>query len=230
MEDRLNQQGVLNVKIALVSTVFVASLIVVLGLLVSDTQTQAQQPRPAPAQPGTSVAVIDIGYIFKNDEFFKKKMETLKKDVQAVDQQLGKEYQVIQQLERKLRGFKRDSPQFGPIEAEIARRKVELKTKTRNQRRQFIERETQIRYDEYRRIRDQVKFFAERYGISLVLRVSSDQAGQTKNAREKLQTITRSVVYRNQQRIDITGPILDALKLRISQGPGPSRRPTVPYK
>ena len=224
MEDRLYQQGVLTVKTCLLTTTFVASLTVVLGLLVSDAPTQAQPARPAPTQPGTKVATIDMGYIFKNDPSFKQQMERLRNEVQAVDQQLRKEYEAIQNLEKLRQGLNPDSAKFGELESEIARRKVELQTKTRNQRRKFVEKETQIRYDEYRKIRDEVKYFAELYGISLVLRVSRDQADPNKSARARLALVNRRVLYGN-KRIDITEQILKALQARFAHVP--KRRPGV---
>ena len=68
------QQGALNVKTSLIAATIVASLVTL--SVVSQLGAQGKFPMGAAPGGGTNVALIDIGYIFKNNIRFKNAMGT----------------------------------------------------------------------------------------------------------------------------------------------------------
>ena len=88
----------------------------------------------------------------------------------------------------------------------------------------ILERETQIYYNVFQEINYEVRNFADRHGISLVLRYNSEPV-DTSNPQSVRAEINKSVVY--QRNIDITDSVLNELNRRAVAPPNVSARPGV---
>jgi Skp family chaperone for outer membrane proteins len=211
------QQGVLSVRLSLVYATFVAGP---LSILVLAAPATAQQPVPggarppvgpsaaAPAVAGTSVAVIDIAYIFKNHVRFNAQMNDMKRDIEAFDASIRADQQNFAQKREKLTSFNPSSPEYKKAEEELAHIKSDLDIKVAVKRREFLEQEAKVYYGIYREIEDSVAMFAQRNRIGLVLRYSGDEMKPEDRA-SVLQGVNKPVVY--QDRLDITQHILNQL-------------------
>src|SRR5688500_4640119 len=99
-----NQQGVLSVRFSLLCGSLLAGPLS-LAVLTAPLAAQPGQPplgaRPpvaaaptaAPAPAGTSVAVIDVAYVFKNHVRFNGQMNDMKRDIEAFDASIRSEQQ-----------------------------------------------------------------------------------------------------------------------------------------
>lgn len=173
---------------------------------------------------GGNIAVIDIGRIFKNHVRFDRMMKELKRDVDAEETQLKKERSTIQQFAEKMQGIKPNHPDYKRLDEDLSRRQAEWQLKMSSKKKTILERETQIYYNVFQEINYEVRNFADRHGISLVLRYNSEPV-DTSNPQSVRAEINKSVVY--QRNIDITDSVLNELNRRAVAPPNVSARPGV---
>jgi Skp family chaperone for outer membrane proteins len=163
---------------------------------------------PAPAGAGTSVAVIDIAYIFKNHVRFNQQMNDMKRDIEAFDAQIRQDQQSFAKKREGLQVYNPASAEYKKAEEDLARMKSDLDIKVAVKRREFLEQEARVYYGIYREIEDSVNMFAQRNRIGLVLRYNGDEMKPDDRA-SVLQGVNRPVVF--QQNLDITQHILNQL-------------------
>lgn len=212
-----NQQGVLIVRRFLACATLVAGPLSFMQLAAPVAAQQGLPPggaRPpvapaaAPAPAGTSVAVIDIAFIFKNHVRFNGQMNDMKRDIEGFDASIRGEQQAFAQKREKLVAFTPSSDQYKKAEEELAHIKSDLDIKVAVKRREFLEQEAKIYFNVYKEIEEQVAVFAQQNRIGLVLRYSGDEMKPDDRA-SVLQGVNRPVVY--QDRLDVTQHILARL-------------------
>jgi len=216
------QQGVLSVRFSLVCATFVAGPLSICFFAASAAAQQPGSARPpggpppaaaptAPAGPataGTSVAVIDIAYIFKNHVRFNRQMNDMKGDIEAFDASIRNEQQEFAKKREALTSYNPASDQYKKAEEELAHLKSNLDIKVAVKRREFLEQEAKVYYGIYREIEEAVASFALKHRIQLVLRFSGDEMKPDDRA-SVLQGVNKPVVFQNQ--LDITMHILNQL-------------------
>lgn len=173
------------------------------------------------AKQGTSVAVIDVGYIFKNAQRFKTTMDGIKKDGEKFQEQITRERDAINAQIQKLQGMQRTDPQYKLLEEQIAGDQTQLRLKVARAQKDRVEREAKVYHNAYVELERQIRAFAGRYGVDLVLRFNREQMDPSK-PESVLNGINRFVVFQNQ--IDITGHILDAMNRSGGGTPQPQPR------
>jgi Skp family chaperone for outer membrane proteins len=209
-------QGVLHVKVSRIATVMAAT---VCGFLAGSPAALAQgQVQPAPALSGHRIAVVDVSVVFKQHQRFLAKTESFKKQVEAAEAGLKKEYEQINALSEQLKGRDPGSPDFKELEQRVVRAKAEWQLKGQTQRRDLMEVEGRIYFDTYRELDDAVKRFAMQHNISLVLRYASDPVDDPSDRNEIVKGINKSVVYVDPA-LDITRWILEDLNRSVSAAP-----------
>jgi Skp family chaperone for outer membrane proteins len=218
------QQGVLTVRRFFACATLVAGPFSILLLAASGAAQQGgpgavRQPLPAsaPAPAGTSVAVIDVAFIFKNHVRFNGQMNDMKRDIEAFDASIRGEQQNFAKKREQLAQFNPSSDQYKKAEEELAHIKSDLDIKVAVKRREFLEQEAKIYYGIYREIEESVAIFAQQNRIGLVLRYSGDEMKPDDRA-SVLQGVNRPVVY--QDRLDITQHILGRLNAGATMPPG----------
>ena len=172
----------------------------------------AQGVRP-PARPQSggsgAVAVIDISKIFKEHPGFRAKLDDMKKDVQAAETALRKDRDGIKNMVDQLKQYTAGSPNYKRLEEQIATAQAQLQLKMNLQKKGFMEREAKVYYEVYKQIENEVKYFAQRHGISLVLRYNN--IDMNPDDRQKvLAGVNKAVVFQNN--IDITYDILERIR------------------
>jgi Skp family chaperone for outer membrane proteins len=207
------RQGVLKVKI--VPRAFVWGLSGVLLAVTSVVSHAQTQPSTVP------VAVVDIGYIFKNYDGFKQAMEGIKQEVSASDAAFRARAKQIEDKAQQLTVLKSDSPEHKSLVAETASAQAQVQAELTLKRKEFLDKEAQIYYAFYEKVRSEVQAFADNHGIGLVLRFSVDQIDPA-DRQSVMQGVNRPVVY--QRNLNITHDILDRLR-RQASSPATARRP-----
>jgi Skp family chaperone for outer membrane proteins len=170
-------------------------------------QGQPQQVRPA--SPTSHVAVIDVGYIFKNHARFKAAMDKMKDEVMAAENALKGERDRINGLMEQLKGFNVGTPEYKKLEAEIAKAQGDFNVNAQLQKKDFMDREAKVYLQVYTEIERAVGQFARDHGIAAVFRFDGDPVdGGDRN--QILRGITKPIVYYEGGN-DITPDILKML-------------------
>jgi Skp family chaperone for outer membrane proteins len=170
-------------------------------------QGQPQQVRPA--SPTSHVAVIDVGYIFKNHARFKAAMDKMKDEVMAAENSLKGERDRINGLMEQLKGFNVGTPEYKKLEAEIAKAQGDFNVNAQLQKKDFMDREAKVYLQVYSEIERAVGQFARDHGIAAVFRFDGDPVdGGDRN--QILRGITKPIVYYEAGN-DITPDILKML-------------------
>jgi Skp family chaperone for outer membrane proteins len=170
---------------------------------------QAPASAPATARPAAHVAVIDVGYVFKNHTRFKQAMDKMKDEVMQAENSLKAERDRINGLMEQLKGFNVGTPEYKKLEAEVAKAQGDFSVNAQLQKKDFMDREAKVYLQVYNEIERGVSQFARDNGIAVVHRFDGDPVDATDRNRI-LGSITKPIVYYDPQ-IDITPDVLRML-------------------
>lgn len=227
-----NKQGVLRVRLSLVCATLVAGPLSMCFMIApaaaqapglppggarpAGMPPAAAAPAPAGAPVGTSVAVIDVAYIFKNHVRFNAQMNDMKRDIDAFDAQMRDESQKLQKKQEQMMSFAPASAEFKKLDEELAHLKSDFQIRVQAKKREFLEQEARVYYGIYREVEDSVASFAQRNRIGLVLRFTADDM-KPEDRPSVLQGVNKPVVY--QQNLDITQHVLNQLNAGATMPP-----------
>lgn len=194
--------------------VFTFAIAVAFAQASAPAQAPVPPARPAPAAgapavPACHVAVIDVGYIFKNHARFKAAMDKMKDEVLAAENALKAERDRINGLMEQLKGFNVGTPEYRKLEAEVAKAQGDFSVNAQLQKKDFMDREAKVYLQVYGEVERAVSQFAREKGIAVVHRFDGDPVDATDRNRI-LGSITKPIVYHDPQ-IDITPDILRML-------------------
>jgi Skp family chaperone for outer membrane proteins len=190
---------------------------------------QAQPPAAAPAAPRAAgpaahVAVIDVGYIFKNHARFKQAMDKMKDEVMQAENALKAERDRINGLMEQLKGFNVGTPEYKKLEAEVAKAQGDFSVNAQLQKKDFMDREAKVYLQVYNEIERAVSQFARDNGIAVVHRFDGDPVDSADRNRI-LGSITKPIVYYDPQ-IDVTPDVLKMLNgAAVAGAPAAQPRP-----
>ncbi|MBC8356633.1 MAG: OmpH family outer membrane protein [Planctomycetes bacterium] len=183
---------------------------VVAGLLIgkdANAQGQPGAPRAATAS-GTNVAVLDIGFIFKNAARFKQAMDDIKADDEKFKQEVVRKQETMQAEVQNLQKMLKGSPDYKILEEKLAGDQTKLRLDMARKQKDRIDQEAKVYFNAYQEVEIHINKFATTYGIDLVLRFNAEKMDPAQ-PESVLNGINRFVVY--QRGLDITGPILDQM-------------------
>lgn len=189
------------------------------GLSNARAQTNSQTP-------GTSVAVIDISYVFDKHERFKRMMDEVKRDIERFDAKFQEQRKQLAKRAEGLQELKSSSVEYKQLEAEIAKANADLSVQMQLKRKDILMSEAEIYYNAYNEVYEHVAKFADRNGIGLVLRFDGKTIDPTQRD-SVLKGVNRGVVF--QRRLNIS----DLIVSRLNAGVAPrdlSRKPAIPAR
>ncbi|MFM7206510.1 MAG: OmpH family outer membrane protein [Planctomycetaceae bacterium] len=194
----------------------------------SATAQVPAQPAPAApaarATPAAHVAVIDVGYIFKNHARFKQAMDKMKDEVMQAENALKGERDRINGLMEQLKGFNVGTQEYKKLEAEVAKAQGDFSVNASLQKKEFMDREAKVYLQVYNEIERAVSQFARDNGIAVVQRFDGDPVDSADRNRI-LGSITKAIVYYDPN-IDITPDVLRMLNGAAVAGvPGAQPKP-----
>jgi Skp family chaperone for outer membrane proteins len=179
----------------------------VLSLGLTASMALAQQGAQ-PQAPG-GIALLDVSRVFKEHARFNSEMNGMKAQVQAAEATMKRKANELQQRREELKDLATGSPDYKRLEEIVATATAKIQVDLQLQRKDFLLKEAKIYHMVYREVQQEVEYFANRYGISAVLRFSNDQAN-VENPDEVLRDINKSVVWFSPH-LDITNDILRSL-------------------
>ena len=174
-------------------------------------------------QGWTGVAIIDLTYIFENHPGFQARRDAMRHEVEQAEEEVKVRREEMRKLAERLEGFRPGTPEYKQLEEELSRRSADLNVSTQLKKKDFLLSESKMYYTVYQEVLDEVRFYAERNGVNLVLRFNGDPI-DTNKPEEVLKELNKSVVYYNTS-IDITPIILEQLKRRQGGAPLQGNRP-----
>jgi len=192
-----------------------ASVVCVGLLAVVEVSAFAQVPGQMPAAqahsagPANAVAVIDVGYVFKNHARFKSAMDKMKDEVMAAENGLKSERDRINGLMEQIKGFNVGTPEYKKLEAEIAKAQGDFNVNAQLQKKDFMDREAKVYLQVYTEIEKAVEQFAREHRIAVVHRFDGEPVDNS-DRNQILRGITKPIVYL-EPGIDITPDILKML-------------------
>lgn len=192
------------------------------AILAVPTAAHAQAP-PRPAVPpaaaapaassaasqATHVAVIDVGYIFKNHARFKAAMDRMKEEVMAAENTLKADRDRINGMMEQIKGFNPGTPEFKKLEADVAKAQGDFNVDAQLQKKEFMEREAKVYLSVYSEVEKAVEQFAREHRIAIVHRFDGDPIDNS-DRNQILRGITKPIVYL-EPGIDITPDVLKML-------------------
>ena len=196
-------------KITLICATCVAILSTAVAVTFLHAEPQAPPRNGTPSGPPSGVAVVDVTYLLDHYAKLKQSNEQFKRDVEDKEVSLKKERELIQKKVELLKNLKPGSPDYKAKEEEIAQADSDWKIKVQRQRSDFAERESKSYLDAYKDISNQVRLYAERNGISLVLRFNGAPVDPAN--RDAVQAEVFKMVTYYHKDIDITGPVMQEL-------------------
>jgi Skp family chaperone for outer membrane proteins len=197
------------VKKSLLAATVVATLVTF--SLVSESSAQVGgMGRPAGGAVGSQgIALIDIGYIFKNHIKFKNAMDGLGKDIKVAEDTLNKEREVIQKMITRLKDYKPGTPDYKHLEEDVTQKQADFTVRAQIQKREFQEREAKVYLLTVQEINDTVKAYSDSQGLTLVMKFNGDPMDP--NDRESIMRELNKPIMYYRPGIDITPVVLDQL-------------------
>ncbi|MEX2559382.1 MAG: OmpH family outer membrane protein, partial [Pirellulales bacterium] len=127
---------------------------------------------------GPEVAIIDLGYIFKNHVRFKMMTDDLRADVDQAEADIKAAKGALEKLAQGLESYRKGSAEYKSLEEEVARRSSDLNLQIKVQKRNFVEQEAKNLYSVYQEMVERVKYYADQNGVALVLQFNGDPIEQ----------------------------------------------------
>ena len=181
------------------------------------------QPQAA-ASPASHVAVIDVGYVFKNHVRFKAAMDRMKNEVMAAENLLKAERDRINGMMEQIKGYNVGTPEYKKLEADIAKAQGDFNVNAQLQKKDFMDREAKVYLQVYTEVEKAVEQFAREHRIAIVHRFDGEPLDSS-DRNQILRGITKPIVYL-ESGIDITPDVLKMLNAApVAAAPATGVRP-----
>lgn len=219
------QQGVLNVRIFSLCATLVAGVLFV-GIYSSlSAQTQPAQPASSASAGGGRVAVIDIGYIFRNHDRFKQALDQIKVEYENYEKQVREQQQAMTAKAEQLKALPAGSPEYRALEEELAGASTRMRLDLGRKQKERVDKEAKVYFNAYSEIERSVQRFADQYRVDLVVRYNSEEMDPNK-PESVLQGINKFIVFH--RGLDISNHILTDLKAQTPPGVRMGTNPAAP--
>ena len=188
------------------STIIKTAIFAVVAVVVFSASVASAQ------ETAGRVAILDVAKVFKENKRFDELVKAIKAQADQLKLQITAEQDAIKADVMKLRE-KPAGPERNQKEAELEQRHTALRTTTRQNEAELLNREARVYYDTYREMQAVVEGMAKEYGLSLVLRFDSESIDPN-NRNEVIKGVNRAVVFHRQ--LDLTKFVSDELNKRMS--------------
>jgi len=167
-------------------------------------------PTAATAQEsGHRMAVVDVAYIFKNNQGIKSQVKEVEDNLKAFDAELQDKRNELKSAAEKLKTFAVGSPDYTSQEERVASMESKLRLDMARKRKELADREAKIYYDNYQHIAAGVKILAQHYKINLVLRYNSEDMDLEKGE-SVIRGVMKNIVYHDES-LDMTPGVMQYL-------------------
>lgn len=200
-------------------------LFVLSALTLATTTLSVLTPSSATAQDsGHRVAVVDVAYIFKNNEGIKAQVKEVEDSLKSFDEELQVKRNELKTAAEKLKTFEPGSTNYIAQEESVASMESKLRLDMARKRKELADREAKIYFDNYQIIAAGVKALAQYHKVNLVLRYNSEEM-DLEQGESVIRGVMKNVVYHDEA-IDMTKGTMDYLNraLQVASKPAPARQ------
>ncbi|MBB3207116.1 Skp family chaperone for outer membrane proteins [Rhodopirellula rubra] len=199
-------------------------LSVLSALALAITTLTVLAPTAASAQDsGHRIAVVDVAYIFKNNEGIKSQVKQVEENLKSFDAELQGKRNELKAAAEKLKTYQPGSPEYTAQEERVASMESKLRLDMARKRKELADREAKIYYDNYQHIAAGVKVLAQHYKINLVLRYNSEDMDLEKGE-SVIRGVMKNIVYHDEA-LDMTPGVMQYLdKVLVAGKAGAARQ------
>lgn len=187
---------------------------VIAGLVVYSATAQGPgRPSASPRTAVPTIAMVDVGYVFKNHTGFKVMKDNLEAEMkQAADLFKQRDESIRKQMEQ-LKDMPAGTAAYKQLEESIAQSRADLQIKFQLQQKEFAVKEANIYHTVFQAIEQEVAYVARQNGVSAVFRFNGDpvDAGEPGNI---IRNVNKQVVWFDEPALDMTPEILRRLNLK----------------
>ncbi len=207
-----------------------AAIVLTCGVLATDSYGQGQYPRAAPPQQqvSSSVALLDVGYVFKQNDHFKALKDNLKLELQRADAMLKLKRDSIIQRVKALKELNIGTPDYKDLEKEVAKLQADLQVEVQLMKKELMLKEAKIYHEVYTEIHQEVEAIANAYGFAVVIQFNGDPANP-ESPEQIMREISKPIVWHNTS-LDITPQVLERLSRRSAGTANSNTRPGIPQQ
>ena len=163
----------------------------------------------AVAQDGQAgiVAVLDVAKVFAGHKMHQAKMDAIKAEIEAFEQDFKERRQSFAAQVQTLQGLV-GQPNYKQEEAALARKEADMTIEANQKRVDIVNREAQVYYETYVNVAQTVTRVCQDYNITLV--INYDSAEIDPNNRESvIKGVNRNIVF--QRDLDLTDLVLQTI-------------------
>ena len=171
----------------------------------SSTTSQTVRPSSSAYQV-PQVAVVDIARLEKEHNRLRAAIEDLKKEREANLAELQRDAGKIDRLQKQLEEFEEDSEEHRELTEKLGVAQAVLAAKRLNFTEEDQRQEAKIYFQFHGEVTAEIRNFAQRYGIHLVIPYDSSDVGPEDSKEEILHRMKTVPLY--QSKIDITDYLL----------------------
>ncbi|MCO6454447.1 MAG: OmpH family outer membrane protein [Pirellulaceae bacterium] len=208
-------------------TSLLKAVLVIAGIAASLVSQVLLAQTAAPRAAGTSVVVIDVAEVFERHVRFKARMEDIKRDIETFEAELRNEQKQLNAVREELQNYKPGTDAYKRVEERMAAMAADAQVKMQLKRKEFLEQEAKVYFNAYQEVLAAVSQFADRNGISLVLRFNGKEMDPSQRE-SVLQGVNRAVVF--QRNLNITDYIIERLNAGVPQESAGVRGPQIPAR
>lgn len=183
-------------------------------------------PTAASAQDSSphKIAVVDVARILKDHPGIKAQVEKVEQDLKNYDAQLSGKRDELKQAVEQLKTFNPGTPEYTDHEEKVAQMESRLRLDMNRKRKELVDAEARIYFENYQMISDTVQKIAEHNRIDLVLRYNGEEMELAKQE-SVIRGVMKNIVYRS-DRLDMTDAVMQVLNQRmgVASGAAPNRR------
>lgn len=177
--------------------------------LLTLTITAVMAPSSASAEGPGPVAVIDVAKIFKEDTSIRAEVARVEGELKSIDTELKSRRDQLKAEMEKLKTFKAGTAQYAAQEESVAGMESKLRLDMARKRKELVDAEAKIYYDNYQRIVAAVSKIAEYHKIQIVLRYNSEDMDLDKGE-SVIRGVMKNIVYHDQS-TDMTAAVMTYL-------------------
>jgi Skp family chaperone for outer membrane proteins len=169
--------------------------------------TFAAPETEVPKVPATTVAVMDIAYIFKNHKAFKDEMTGLEQKGQAFQQNMAATQAQLQLLKARMEQTE-DKAEKEKLEVELASQSTDFQISVRKAQQDISDKEASLYYETYTLLQEETKKYCRSKGIHMVLKTMRDPI-KPNDRKSIMEGLNRPIVFSDAP--DISEDILKVL-------------------
>lgn len=170
----------------------------------------------------TSVAIVDVGEIFKAIPTFNQELDQLKVEAEQFKANATQlQQQMLLRSEQLQKSFKPGTESFKSAETELAQELAAMEVDQRDSMRKLMQREAQLHFQTYQQVKQVIDDYCAARSIRLILRHAKTSIDEG-NPNSVMQEVNKNIVY-HASGLDITNAIIRQMSNTASL-PGNAQR------